>query len=89
MKKRVTTPNPAVPPVPPTPSATPPAPPITPLVAPTVAPAEPEGVLVKIKRPHIDLSYTTGEEVRLPEALYAHYTALALTAGTDPYFEKL
>lgn len=52
-------------------------------------PPVPEGVLVKIKRPHIDLAYTTGEEVRLPEAMYAHYTALALTNGTDPYFEKL
>jgi hypothetical protein len=74
MKKRVTTPNTATPPVP--------------HVTPPVAPA-PEGVLVKIKRPHIDLAYTTGEEVHLPEALYAHYTALALATGTDPYFEKL
>jgi hypothetical protein len=54
-----------------------------------VAPPAPEGVLVKIKRPHIDLAYTTGEEVHLPETLYTHYTELATAAGTDPYFEKL
>lgn len=81
MKKNVTTPNPATPPVPPvTAPATPPTPP---------TPPEPEGVLVKIKRPHIDLAYTTGEQVHLPEVLYERYTALAIAAGTDPYFEKL
>lgn len=46
-------------------------------------------MLVKIKRPHIDLAYTTGEQVHLPEALYERYTALATAACTDPYFEKL
>ncbi|MGI4736321.1 MAG: hypothetical protein ACRYG7_14180 [Janthinobacterium lividum] len=94
MKKRVTTPNPLAPPVPAaTPPVLPSAPPVppTPLATPPTptVPPVPEGVLVKIKRPHIDLAYTTGEEVRLPEAMYAHYTALALTNGTDPYFEKL
>jgi hypothetical protein len=86
MKKKVTTPNPSVPPVPPvTPPVTPTVPPVTPPATPPAA----EVVRVKIKRPHIDLSYVRGEEVELPVALYTHYTALALAAGTDPYFEKL